>query len=363
MPIVNYVREHVRFIEYATDEMLSASERLLWYGLMDVMNHRAQGNIWPEEFIRIDNITLCRKAGIKFDALADARNKLKQRGLIDYIPGERNKKNPMYKMTYFFAQYAKPETEDDVNEAGDSRRIPVNWEPDDDADESGAYPLKPDNEAGKNGDYPVKPDNMAGKNGVNPVKPDYYPYNSPHNYPYNNPYNRAGNRPNIYYKHKEKEYTETHFNDDEEDEEEDNLPRGRETEKDDPVPNRPERMARLANGFKSAFGRNATNGEINRILTYCYQTGMPDMMAFQAMQYAAAHGARDGAGYAITILDDWRANHVFQPQQIASYQIERDRMAGRNGLYGSGDAAEDYREQERARNERLQENREAGLEA
>ena len=82
MPIVNYVREHMRFIEYASDEHLSASERLLWYALMHVMNQRAQGNVWPEEFIRISNERLLTLCPMKYDTLAAARNALKQRGVL-----------------------------------------------------------------------------------------------------------------------------------------------------------------------------------------------------------------------------------------------------------------------------------------
>ena len=113
MPIVNYVREHVRFIEYASDEHLTASERLVWYALMHVMNQRAQGNIWPDEFIRVSNDRLLSFCPMKFDTMAAARNSLKQRGLIDMIPGEKNKKSPAYRMIYFFPQYARPETERD----------------------------------------------------------------------------------------------------------------------------------------------------------------------------------------------------------------------------------------------------------
>ena len=51
MPIVNYVREHRRFIDYASDEQLTSGERLLWYALMEIMNQRAQGRDWPEGFI------------------------------------------------------------------------------------------------------------------------------------------------------------------------------------------------------------------------------------------------------------------------------------------------------------------------
>ena len=113
MPIVNYVREHVRFIEYASDEHLTASERLVWYALMHIMNQRAQGNIWPDEFIRVSNDRLLSFCPMKFDTMAAARNSLKQRGLIEVMPGEKNKKSPAYRMIYFYPQYAPPETERD----------------------------------------------------------------------------------------------------------------------------------------------------------------------------------------------------------------------------------------------------------
>ena len=38
MPIVNYVREHERFIEYAADEHISLSERSVWYALMHIIS-------------------------------------------------------------------------------------------------------------------------------------------------------------------------------------------------------------------------------------------------------------------------------------------------------------------------------------
>lgn len=101
MPIVNYVREHTRFIEYASDEHLSAGERLLWYALMHIFNQRASGNVWPGEYIRISNDRLLTFCPMRYDALAAARNGLKQRGLIDYVRGEKNKTSPMYRMVYF----------------------------------------------------------------------------------------------------------------------------------------------------------------------------------------------------------------------------------------------------------------------
>ena len=104
MPIVNYVREHIRFMEYATDEHIPASERLLWYALMHIMNQRAQGNVWPDEFIRISNDRLLSYCPMKFDTMASARNGLKQRGLIEFTKGEKNKLSPAYRMIYFYPQ-------------------------------------------------------------------------------------------------------------------------------------------------------------------------------------------------------------------------------------------------------------------
>ena len=111
MPIINYVREHIRFMEYATDEHLSSSERLLWYALMHIFNARAQGNIWPEEYIRVSNDRLLSYCPMKYDTMATARNSLKQSGLIDFTKGDKNKTSPSYKINYFYPQYAAPESD------------------------------------------------------------------------------------------------------------------------------------------------------------------------------------------------------------------------------------------------------------
>ena len=115
MPNVNYVREHTHFVEYASDERLTSGERLLWYALIHIMNQRAQGRDWPEGFIRIANERLFFYTGLKYDAIAAARNKLKQRGLIDFVPGKGSEKgkdkaqSPLYKVNYFYPEYPEPE--------------------------------------------------------------------------------------------------------------------------------------------------------------------------------------------------------------------------------------------------------------
>ena len=105
MPIVNYVREHRRFIKYASDEKLTASEKLLWYVLMELFNQEAEGNVWPDDFIRISNsrvLSLLEPMGE--DTLFRARNALKQHGRIDFRPGNKNKLNPAYRMIYFYPE-------------------------------------------------------------------------------------------------------------------------------------------------------------------------------------------------------------------------------------------------------------------
>ena len=102
MPIVNYIREHRRFIQYASDEKLTANERLLWYALMEIFNQRADGNDWPDDFIRISNDRVLTLCPMGFDTMAKARNGLKQRGLIEFKAGDKNKANPAYRIHYFY---------------------------------------------------------------------------------------------------------------------------------------------------------------------------------------------------------------------------------------------------------------------
>ena len=104
MAYVNYVKECITFMEFASDERLSASEQSLWHTLFHLMNQRANGSDWPEGFISIPNARVLLYMNVKEDTLIDARNKLKQRGLIDYIKGDRNKRAPQYRMHYFHAE-------------------------------------------------------------------------------------------------------------------------------------------------------------------------------------------------------------------------------------------------------------------
>ena len=99
---VNYVREINAFQRYANVNFLGSSERLLWFGLMDYINlHYASGSEWPGDFISIPNKGILSHVPFGEDALTEARSRLKQRGLIEYLPGKKNKEAPKYRIHYF----------------------------------------------------------------------------------------------------------------------------------------------------------------------------------------------------------------------------------------------------------------------
>ena len=104
MAYVNYVREHMAFIEAASDKGLSGNERALWYALMHIANQRASGSDWPEDFISIPNTRLLAYVPFGESKIPEIRNRLKQHGLIDFRRGERNKRAPEYKIIYFAAE-------------------------------------------------------------------------------------------------------------------------------------------------------------------------------------------------------------------------------------------------------------------
>ena len=96
---VNYVREINAFHRYANVNFLGSSERLLWFGLMDYINlHYASGSEWPGDFISIPNKGILSHVPFGEDTLTEARSRLKQRGLIEYLPGKKNKEAPKYRI-------------------------------------------------------------------------------------------------------------------------------------------------------------------------------------------------------------------------------------------------------------------------
>ena len=98
---VNYLTEIRRFNTFAARTRLPASAQLLWYKLIEIMNQHARGGDWCNGFLRIDNPYLLAYFPMSATALADARRTLCESGLLEYIPGEKKRTPPAYRLHYF----------------------------------------------------------------------------------------------------------------------------------------------------------------------------------------------------------------------------------------------------------------------
>lgn len=103
---VNYVDEMNCFFRYAKINQLTGRERLLWTALFAVANNRATYNpqdktySWPDGFFPVTNSELFLESTLDKRGIETIRNQLKQRGLIDFKQGDRNKRPPSYKINY-----------------------------------------------------------------------------------------------------------------------------------------------------------------------------------------------------------------------------------------------------------------------
>ena len=106
MSKVNFVNEFNLFMRYARDNSLSLRSRMLWMALFYIVNDRARYNEqtqeydWPDDFILVSNNELNMYCCLDKRAIETLRNELKQRGLIDFVAGQKNKRNPAYKLNY-----------------------------------------------------------------------------------------------------------------------------------------------------------------------------------------------------------------------------------------------------------------------
>ena len=309
MPIVNYVREIERFIEYAADKRLTANERCLWYGLMHIFNQKANGNDWPGDFIPIINDRVFTYCPGGFDTLARCRNRLKQLGLIDFRNGNRNKAAPEYRMIY--------QCLEDCHDGADKRVC---------------YPQNTDNTG----------DNVLG-NIVDNTR--------------DNTRDKTGD---ILINTNKERYTQTRTVYDEEDDEEEAIRAG--ACEDDAVTDRPDRENEIVGAYRRAIGRNPYTAEVNKLVWAGYARKMAPAMAARAVAIAAEEGAAKPCQYAVKIMDEWEAAHVLQPEQIDGFRLEEKIRLGKAPFAGTGDGAEDWRRRQEAAEARRQENIRAGLE-
>ena len=284
---VNYVREINAFHRYANVNFLGSSERLLWFGLMDYINlHYASGSEWPGDFISIPNKGILSHVPFGEDTLTEARSRLKQRGLIEYLPGKKNKEAPKYRIHYFSMELS----------TGCQQNVGT--------------------------DYPEKTGNIPG--------------NIPGNMPGNVPGNVPGSHPYINLNVTPRNPKPNVTPDDEEEEAEERA--------------REEAVAVIDSAFRESYGRSATIAEANILaLRYC-RSGMtePEVLR-EAVREAAQHGAKNPAIYARRILSDWDGDYIRTVQDLNEWQVLKtmyhgdDCFPAGSATYGDLEAARERR--------------------
>lgn len=106
MSKVNFVSEFNAIMRYARDNCLPLRERMLWIALFYIANDRAVYNDqtqeyeWPDSYIQVSNGELGLYCCLDKRGIETLRNTLKQRGILDFRPGLKNKRNPAYKLNY-----------------------------------------------------------------------------------------------------------------------------------------------------------------------------------------------------------------------------------------------------------------------
>lgn len=299
MAKVNYVRENTAFIEYASDEHVTANERLLWYALFHLMNRRAIGSDWPDEPISISNARLLSLVPFSEDSLAKARNRLVQRGLIRYEPGKKNTASPRYAINYFCAELS----------TGNAQNVDV-------------YPDSTGNIGG----------NMQGNNGGNVQG--------------NNGGNAGGNIGGIIYKPNGIPIVTPDPNAyAEEDSEAAEQVRARQWDA------WAEGTVKLA--FRSAFGREATPEEISALLVNMRVAPEQARLMPRAIRAAALRGARNPVPYTRTIFAEYVHYHLLSETDVENFEIVQTLRSGRNDVWHVCDGMEKELERQRRKREGL----------
>lgn len=277
---INYVREINGFNRYANDNLVSGSERLLWFGLMDCINsYYAKGSDWPDGFITIPNKRLLSHVPFGEDALLDARNRLKQRGLIECKPGQRNKTAPQYRVRYFSCM-----------------------------EFSTGFPQSAENNPEKTGNAP---DNMPGN--IRGNTPDNMQGNIRGNAPDNWRGNMPDINPNVNVYHNADVNEDRNFLYDDEDEDAEEIMRARAHMRE-----------AAAAAIKRHFGRDATPSEAEQIARMAQVLDIPQPLLDRAARTAAQFGARSPARYISELLREYDAQDIRTPEELDEYSALRD---------------------------------------
>ena len=264
MSTISYIKECKAFMRFAADNGLSGPERELWRVLLDLFNERADGNQWPDGFLRLPNKVVLSWLSYGDDTLAKARNRLAQRGLIEFVRGNRREDLPMYRMVWLTAPRLNTPAEVD--------------------------PLF----------YPQFYPKISGKNGV-------CSYSD----------NIDGTETETW----DSVLTEELGTE----EEEEQQPRARareaaEAEEGESEADR-ERAGAVKEGFRESFGRQPHRAEVSRIALAARLLGFSPEMIRIAIKAAAEHGASAPAMYAVQVLNDLDGWGVYTPEQYSMHML------------------------------------------
>lgn len=106
MSQINFVSEFRAITDTCRRECIPGRARLLWIALFTLANDRAKisddGDTWewPDDFFPVSNSELEANCPLEKRAMLEARNRLKQLGVIDFRAGESQHKPAKYKLIY-----------------------------------------------------------------------------------------------------------------------------------------------------------------------------------------------------------------------------------------------------------------------
>ena len=303
MSQINFVAEFRAIMETCRRDSVPGRTRLLWIALFYLANDRAREDEqtgaweWPDEFFPVNNAELATHCPLEKRAILEARNRLKQMGVIDFKAGDNAMKPAKYRIKYLSV----------------SQRCKI--------------------------------------------APQHAPQEAPQHAPQEAPQHAPQGAP--YYININMDKGINTGKCDEDDDDEDVISA---REEDDPITDRAKREGDICAAFARFVGRRPYPAELERLVWCSHAMHFLPVMAAKAIEIAAGSGAEKPAQYAMKILEDWKNNDVMQPHQISGYQWDEDIQRGKAPVFaGTGDSVEDWKIREMHREERRQENLQAGI--
>ena len=294
----NFVEQFRLFMEYSRKNSMHSRECMLWVSLFYLANEEATYNAdtqtyeWPDDFFEVSNGELNSYGKFDKQAVESLRNRLKQRGLIDFVKGNRNSATPMYKIHYFIKAGNKIIPNNTPNAHTNQQANPM----------------------------PNNTPNVHTNQQANPI-----PNNTP---PYININNTIPGNPDIDY------------SDDEDYEEEVAVARAREE---------------IGAAWWLCFERTPTplivNELANRAVALEFAPGILD----RAIRTAAMKEARSPVDYVLSLLADWHKNKVRTVDDLDEYAYLYDAGHGKLGGFAAmeaGDMLRQFREDRETQEER-----------